>query len=456
MKKYKTILPLFLLPFLWGCGIYKNYERPSSLPVDSLYRDSPQSVGDSSLGYMSWRTLFTDTCLVHWIETGLRNNTNLLTANLKVEEAQATLYASKRAFLPSLSLTPQGELSSFDGSKPTKTYSLGASADWELDLFGSLRNAKKSAQAALAQSQAYRQAVQSSLVATIAQSYYYLLMLDRQLAITRETTEQWACNIQAMEALKRAGQENEAAVSRSRASYLSAKSSLLSLQQQVHEQENALAVLVGMTPQKVQRGTIENQTFTTQLSAGLPLSLLDNRPDVREAESSLARAFYTTCEARSAFYPSVTLSGTAGWTNNSGAAIVNPGKMLLNAIGSLTQPLLNKGKNRANLKIAKARQEEALLSFKQSLLDAGEQVNNALVQYETAKERIEVEKQQVQQLQITVKATQLNMQYSSTTALEVITARQSLLSAQLSQVSQLYNEIEGIISLYHALGGGTR
>lgn len=186
------------------------------------------------------------------------------------------------------------------------------------------------------------------------------------------------------------------------------------------------------------------------------MQLLSNRPDVRQAEHNLAQAFYATNAARSAFYPSLTLSGTLGWTNNGGSIILNPGKWLQNAIGSLTQPLFNKGTHIANLRIAKARQEEAALKFRQSLLDAGKEVNNALSQWQTARQRIEIGTRQVRTLQEVVRKTELLMRHSSTNYLEVLTAQQSLLSAEQTQAQDRFDEIQGVINLYHALGGGSR
>lgn len=437
-----------------GCGIYTNYQRPETLPVDSLYRDISVDADTTSIATLSWRELFTDSRLAEWIEIGLEKNTDIRTARLKVEEARVTLQSSKQAFLPSVSLAPQGELSSYDGKKTSKTYSLGASSEWELDIFGSLRNAKKSARAALEQSEAYRQAVQTQLIATIADTYYSLLALDEQLAITRETVKNWEENVRTMRALKLAGQKDDAAVSQAEASKLSAESSILTLEKQIRELENSFSTLLGLVPQQIERGNLSEQEFPSNLSVGVPLQLVNRRPDVRQAEYTLVQAFYATNEARSAFYPKVTLSGSAGWTNAGGAAITNPGNWLLSAVGSLVQPVFNKGTNNARLKITKAQQEEALLAFQQKLLDAGAEVNNALGQWQTAQKCLLIDKQRVASLESAVSSTKLLMRHGNTNYLEVLTAQQTLLQAQLSEVSNKYDEIQGVINLYHALGGG--
>lgn len=370
----RIIIGLLLLTGLSGCHIYRTYERPELSGVDSLYRVPAMTEDTMSLADFSWKELFTDTVLQQLIEKGIANNTDLNIARLKVREAEALLTSSKLAYLPSVSLTPQGTIKSIEGNSPTKTYNLAASADWELDIFGRLTNAKREAKAVLEQSQAYKQAVQTQLIATIANSYYTLLMLDKQLDISRRTAEIWAENLRVMKALKKAGQTTEMAVAQIEASKLSVDASLLSLEQQITEVENSLSSLLGVVPQRIDRSTLDMQSFPDTLSVGVPLQLLQRRPDVRQSEAALAEAFYTTNRAYSAFYPAITLSGSAGWTNAAGAIISNPGEWLFSAVGALVQPLFNRGQNIANLKVAKARQEEALLTFRQTLLNAGTEV----------------------------------------------------------------------------------
>lgn len=450
----RIIIGLLLSTGLSGCHIYRTYERPELSGVDSLYRVPAMTEDTMSLADFSWKELFTDTVLQQLIEKGIANNTDLNIARLKVREAEALLTSSKLAYLPSVSLTPQGTIKSIEGNSPTKTYNLAASADWELDIFGRLTNAKREAKAVLEQSQAYKQAVQTQLIATIANSYYTLLMLDKQLDISKRTAEIWAENLRVMKALKKAGQTTEMAVAQIEASKLSVDASLLSLEQQITEVENSLSSLLGVVPQRIDRSTLDMQSFPDTLSVGVPLQLLQRRPDVRQSEAALVEAFYTTNRAYSAFYPAITLSGSAGWTNAAGAIISNPGEWLFSAVGSLVQPLFNRGQNIANLKVAKARQEEALLTFRQTLLNAGTEVNDALLQWQVARRRLDLDRQQIISLQSAVRSSELLMRHSSQNYLEVLTARQTLLDAELSAVSDRFEEIQGVINLYHALGGG--
>lgn len=450
----RIIIGLLLLTGLSGCHIYRTYERPELSGVDSLYRVPAMTEDTMSLADFSWKELFTDTVLQQLIEKGIANNTDLNIARLKVREAEALLTSSKLAYLPSVSLTPQGTIKSIEGNSPTKTYNLAASAYWELDIFGRLTNAKREAKAVLEQSQAYKQAVQTQLIATIANSYYTLLMLDKQLDISKRTAEIWAENLRVMKALKKAGQTTEMAVAQIEASKLSVDASLLSLEQQITEVENSLSSLLGVVPQRIDRSTLDMQSFPDTLSVGVPLQLLQRRPDVRQSEAVLAESFYTTNRAYSAFYPAITLSGSAGWTNAAGAIISNPGEWLFSAVGALVQPLFNRGQNIANLKVAKARQEEALLTFRQTLLNAGTEVNDALLQWQVARRRLDLDRQQIISLQSAVRSSELLMRHSSQNYLEVLTARQTLLDAELSAVSDRFEEIQGVINLYHALGGG--
>ena len=373
---------------------------------------------------------------------------DLQTARNEVMEAEAVLQSSRLAFLPFVSLGGQGQVSHSDGRPAQRTYSVGPSAEWELDIFGRQRNAKAGAKAALGQSRAYEQAMQTRLVATVADSYYTLLMLDEQLQISRRTLTTWQENIRTLSALKRAGKTTEAAVLQARANKLEVEGSILTLEKRIGELENTVCALLGIAPVKLERGVLADRHFPDSLSAGLPLSLVGNRPDVREAEFALMQSFYATGEARSAFYPRITLSGTIGWTNHAGT-ISNPGTWLFNAVGSLVQPLFHKGENVARLKIARAKQQEALLQFRQSLLDAGNEVNNALILWQTARKRI-------LNLKAAVWNTKLLMKYGRTHYLEVLTAQQKLLQAELAESEDRYDEIQGVITLYHALGGGTK
>lgn len=449
---YYTFILLWAVCLMTGCSIYKPYSRPE-VQTEGLYRDLEETKDTASIATLGWRNLFSDKNLQALIDKGLERNTDLRVAHTRVKAAEAVLMNARLSYLPSVVLAPDGSISGTEGAKAIKTYNLAASASWEIDLFGKVTNAKREALAALEGSRAYRQAVETQLIATIANSYYMLLMLDRQLIISEQTLITWKETEHSIEALKRAGKSNDAAVLQAIANRLALEASVVSIRKSIRETENGLSALLADTSHDIMRGALQKQQFPDTLSAGLPVQLLANRPDVRQAEWNLAQAYYATNAARSAFYPSLTLSGSIGWTNNVGGVVVNPGSWLFSAVGSLMQPLFNKGTNIANLRQAKARQEEALLLFQQSLLDAGKEVNNALTRWQSARIRMDYVNQQIMTLQEAVRKTELLMQHTSTNYLEVLTARQRLLEAELTQAQDKFEEIQGVIDLYHAVGG---
>lgn len=454
MKRIGILLAVSCL--LSGCGIYNRYSRPNlEVNTDSLYRETGLLADTTTIAATPWREIFTDPHLQTLIATGLERNTDLGIARLQVEEAQAVLMNARLSYLPSVNLTPQAGISHYNG-ETKKTYTLGATAAWEVDIFGKVNNSRRGAAAALEQSHAYAQAVQTELVATIAESYYTLLMLDEQLTISEQALANWDETITTLKALAEAGKANDVAVHQARANRTALNASLLTIRKSIRETENSLCALLKESSHTISRGTLGEQSFSDELSIGIPLQLLANRPDVQQAEFALAEAFYATNAAHTSFYPSLTLSGTLGWTNNGGGTILNPGKWLSNAIAQLVTPLFNKGTNIANLKIAKARQQEAVLRFEQSLLNAGNEVNDALTEWQTADGRIRLDYQQTADLEAATEKTRLLMRYTSANYLEVLTAQQSLLNARLTLAQDQASKIQSVIHLYHALGGGKK
>ena len=443
------VLGAMMTVTLSSCSLYKKYERADMHFVDSLYRRMNVRPTDTvSTASVSWDKIFTDPVLQEWIRLGLEHNTDMNVAELKVQESQAYLLAARRALLPGVSFSASG--GGFPGSFNTQI-----SAAWDTDIFGALRNSKRKAEAALAQTEAYKHAVQTNLVATIANSYYMLLMLDEQLKISRRTLNTWEENIRAMEALKRGGKTNEAAVLQAKANKLSVEASILTLEKEILAVENSFCALLGTVPMAIHRGNLEEQELPERLCAGVPAELLSRRPDVRQAEMTLAQCFYDTNIARAAFYPSLSLSGALGWTTGKGGAIVlDPGSIITNLIGSIAQPIFNRGAIKAKKAAAEAKYRQALHEFRQSLLDAGVEVNNAITLWETAKKRVEIDKKQIVNLQAAVWNTQLLMKHGNASYLEVLTAQKNLLQVELGEVSDRYDEFQSVVNLYHALGGG--
>ncbi len=462
MKIQYRILGVGLLAtmMLSSCHIYRNYSRPDELTTEGMYRDTLSATdtlhGDTiSMGNLPWQEVFQDPYLQGLIAQGIENNLDLRSAQLQIQESEASLQAARLAYVPSFNLNPNGALSWYENTRRGWTYEIPAIASWEADIFGHLLNSKRSARAVLMHSEAYAQAVRTQLIASIANDYYTLQMLNQQLAISEQTVISWRESVETMKALKIAGTVNEAAVVQSEANCYSVEASIPDLRQNIREVENALSTLLGIAPQTIEcPGILADQPLPDLLEAGVPVQMLSNRPDIQAAEATLMAAYATTNVARSGFYPNLTISGSAGWTNSLGISIVNPGKAIAGAAASLLIPIFNQGQNRAQLRIAQAQQQGALYAFQQSVLNAGSEVSNALYQYNACEDKSEARREQIRALEQSVSYTQRLLELSSSTYLEVLTAQQSLLSAQLTQVSDDLMKMQAVVSLYQALGGG--
>ena len=458
--KGKIITLMCATALLSSCHIYKAYDRPEDISTEGLYRDtalvnSAVESDTTNFGNVPWREVFTDPLLQGYIEQALTNNADLRSAMLNVESAQAALMSARLAYLPQIGLSPQGTLTNWDkGTATSKTYSIPVTASWQIDLFGQILNPKRAAQVSLKQAQFNQQAVQTQLIANTANIYYTLLMLDRQLEITENTADVLKKYVETMEAMYEYGSVNSAAIEQSRSAYAQVVASLSDLRQSLTEAENSFCLILNEPAHAVERGVLEDQVLPAEFSAGVPIQLLSNRPDVKAAEMTLAACYYNTNSARAAFYPNITLSGSAGWTNNSGAGIVNPGKLLASLVGSLTQPLFYRGTNIARLRQAKAQEEQAKIGFQTALLNAGNEVSNALALYQNTLAKVNSRTMQVNSSRKAAEDTKELFNLGTSTYLEVLTAEQSYLSAQLSEVSDTYDQMQAVINLYQALGGG--
>lgn len=459
MKLNKIFLFASASLLMTSCGLYNKYERPE-VNAKGIVRDV-QSTTDTlavadtaSFGNLPWREVFTDPQLQSLIETGLANNTNLLNAALNVKMVEDQLMIAKLAFVPGFTFSPQGTVASWDGNKATKTYSLPVTASWSVDLFGNLLNVKRSAQMALLATKDYQQVVQTKVISNIANMYYTLLMLDKQLQVVNDMSKLVEETWNIMKIQKELGRVKETSVQSAEANLYSVKAQSADLKRQIRETENSLSLLLGQQAQTIKRGTFEGQSLPSKFSTGIGLQLLNNRPDVHYAEMSLAQCFYDVNTARSKFYPNITISGTGAFTNSGGGGIVNPGKWLLSAVGSLTQPIFAHGQIVAGLKVAKAKQEQAYNTWQNAVLSAGSEVSNALVLYNSSDEKSKLEEKQVESLKKNVEYNKMLFNDGSATYLEVITAQQSLLNAELSKVADDFYKMQAVVNLYYALGGG--
>ena len=436
----KIILMASLVMMLTSCSIYKKYSRPECISTDNLYGDIVKA-DTTTMADVSWRNFFTDKHLQGYIEQGLKNNIDMRLTAERIAQAEINLQAAKLAFIPGFSFEP-----SFTAGVGSFSYTLPVKASWEIDIMAREINAKRRAEAVVAQERLYRRSVQTALVSAIANNYYTLLMLDAQLRVSRSTSASWKENVRIMKAMKEAGMTNAASISQTEANSCSIDTSLYDLEYKLVQAQNSFALLLGVTPQNFPRGELNGVDFKQELFIGVPSQLLSRRPDIQQAEYNLQLAFYNTNIARASLYPSLTLTADIG--------ITSPAKVLLSLVGKLAQPIFQGGRNRANLKIAESQQREAILTFEHKLLEAGSEVNTALAQCRSARSKTNLRIRQIETLESAVYSTRQLMSHSEATYLEVLTAQQSLLSARLQQVADRFEGIQGVINLYRALGGG--
>ena len=455
---------LLLCLLLTSCGLYNKYERPEDINTKGLIRDLTNDADtlalntDENFGNLPWREVFTDPQLQGLIQTALENNADLRNAALNVKMMETALTCAKLAFLPSVAFAPQGTISQvqMDGAAVNRTYQMPIAATWNVDLFGNLLSQKRSAQMKLLATKDYQVAVQTQIICGVANLYYTLMMLDEQLDIVTDmeglTKDTWDM----MQLQMQLGRARSTSVQTAEANYYSVQAKKLDLKRQIREMENSMSLLLNEPGHQIPRGKFYNQSLPTNFSAGVGIQLLSNRADVHAAEMALAQCFYDTETARSRFYPNISVTGTAMFTNSLGSSIVNPGKWILSAVGSLTQPIFQHGQIVAGLKVAKAQQEQALNSFQSTILKAGNEVSNALLAYNSCNEKSALDEKQVKIYEQNVEDTKLLYTSKGSSYLEVIQAQNGLLNARISKVTDDFNKMQAVVNLYQALGGGSK
>lgn len=454
----RVTLALFAVIAFSSCHIYKKYETPTSTALTKAYAEAREAPLDSAaFGNLLWEDVFTDPLLADLINKALTNNNDLRNAQLNVDIARAQLRGARLSYLPSLALTPNGAGASYAGSDINWSYSLPAQLSWEVDIFAKILNSKRGAQAALYRSEAYAQAVRSQIISAVASTYYSIAAVRNQLNLSRTTSELWKETVQTMKDLKTAGRGvTEAAVVQSASNYYSILASISDLETQLTQLNNTMSLLLNTMPQEWNVADRVELKVPEVLRAGVPMAELAARPDVRAAEQSLAAAYYSTNSARAAFYPGLTITANGGFTNLLGSMIKNPGDWFYQLAGSLVAPIFARGQNISRLQAAKAQQQQALNNFEYTLLSASAEVSNALTVYDNSKAKSDYLKLQVENLEKSVEYTKDLMLYSTGTTnyLEVLTAQQGLLQAQMGQINTELASARAVINLYQALGGG--
>ena len=460
MKKILLISSAVLL--LSSCGVYNKYERPD-VNTAGLIRDAVSDMDTlavqdtASFGNLPWRQVFTDPQLRVLIEQGLEKNSDLQNAALTVEMYETMLKAAKLAFLPAVTFgsnSGMGSISTLftDPSVTTKSYTLPITASWTVDLFGNILSQKRSTQMKLLGMKDYQMAVRAQIVSGIANCYYTLLMLDEQLAIVTEMSRMSKETWEMMKLQHELGRVRSTGVQSAEAAYLSMQTRANDFKRQIRATENALCLLIGQAGQQIPRSTLAEQYLPTEFSTGVGIQLLQNRPDVHNAEMNLAACFHDVQTARSQFYPTISIGATGAFTNSNGS--MNPGKWLLNLFANLTQPIFMRGALTANLKVSEIQYQQAFNKWQNAILSAGNEVSNALVNYNSYDANSKIEEERIAVLQKSVEDTKALYSASNSSYLEVLTAETNLLNAKLNKVTDDFYKMQAVVSLYTALGGG--
>lgn len=455
-KKIYILLLFILTGCITACRITKPYQSPS-ITDNNLYRDV-NTTDTNSIARVHWKEIFTDTLLQQLIATGIRNNLDLQVAWSRMRQAEASYAQSRQALYPGVSGNVSGTYAGASNQQRTgrtvipQQYNAGLTATWEADIWGKLRSNKRAGLAAFLQATANARAVQTGLIASIATNYYNLMALDQQLKITQQTVVNWQATVEVMKELKKGDVVTGAAVVQSEASRYAAEVTIPDLKQSIRETENQLNLLLGQAPGPIARGSLDDQQTVMLLKTGVPAQLLANRPDVQAAEYNLRYYYELTNVARAYFYPALTISATGGYTSY--FSLTGPGSWISNLTAGLTQPIFNQGINKTRLKVAKEQQEQAALDFRTSVLTAGQEVSNALYSYQTAVEKGNSRRLQLQNLQLSVEYTQELVKYGFANYTEVLNAQQNLLTAQLSRINDHLQQLQAVVFLYRALGGG--
>lgn len=464
--KFLPIAVFIISSFLvQSCFVAKEYHRPENLVNENNYRTDSLTTDSLSLANIPWSELFTDKTLQSYISEGLENNLDIRTALQNINISEAYMKQGKAGYFPTINASgsytysnpslnaPQG--AALDGKRTSvNLYEISGNLSWEADIWGKIRSNQRATNATFLQSISAHQAVKSELVSQIATTYFQLLALDEQKSVAEETIENRRESVETIKALKEAGNVTEVAVQQTEAQLLSAQSLLLDIENQIKVTENSFCILLGESPHEIERGKLENQTFNQEIKTGFPIQLLSNRPDVRVAEYGLIQAFELTNVARSNFYPSLRIGAEGGVQSLDFEDLFSANSLFASIIGSLTQPLLNGRQIKTQYEVSMAQKENALLTYKRTILLASEEVSNAVYDFDTQSKKINLKKKEFEAYDNASKYSEELLKYGMADYLEVLTAKQSALNAQLDIISSEFARLNSIVQVYRALGGG--
>ena len=463
---HKIILIFFVSFLVVSCHTRQNYQRANDVVDEKLFRTDALPKDSLSMANLSWKEIFTDAVLQKHIAKALENNLDIRIALQNIASAEAYLKQSKAAYQPTISVEPDysfntSSLNTQFGQivgerRYINQFDITANLGWELDIWGKLKGQEKAQYAAYLSSVAAHQNVKSNLVASIATAYYQLLAFDEQKKIFSNTIEIRKKNLETTKALKDAGIVSEVAVQQSEALVYNAEASLVTLDVQIQMLENTISLLMGEPSHEIERTSLSTQNFALNTDVGYPSALLANRPDVKQAEFNLMNAFELTNAAKAQFYPSLRITGSTGVQSVDIDKLFSGNSVFANVLVGLAQPILNKRQIRTNYEVSLANQERAYLNFRKTILNAGNEVSDALKMYNAQDQFIAFKKKELSAYDKSVEFSQELVNYGMANYLEVLNANVNKLNAEINIANAQYSKLQAGVELYRALGGGWR
>ena len=463
---HKIILIFFVSFLVVSCHTRQNYQRANDVVDEKLFRTDALPKDSLSMANLSWKEIFTDAVLQKHIAKALENNLDIRIALQNIASAEAYLKQSKAAYQPTISVGPDysfntSSLNTQFGQivgerRYINQFDITANLGWELDLWGKLKGQEKAQYAAYLSSVAAHQNVKSNLVASIATAYYQLLAFDEQKKIFSNTIEIRKKNLETTKALKEAGIVSEVAVQQSEALVYNAEASLVTLDVQIQMLENTISLLMGEPSHEIERTSLNTLNFALNTDVGYPSALLANRPDVKQAEFNLINAFELTNAAKAQFYPSLRITGSTGVQSVDIDKLFSANSVFANVLVGLAQPILNKRQIRTNYEVSLANQERAYLNFRKTILNAGNEVSDALKMYNAQDQFIAFKKKELSAYDKSVEFSQELVNYGMANYLEVLNANVNKLNAEINIANAQYTKLQAGVELYRALGGGWR
>jgi outer membrane protein, multidrug efflux system len=452
-----------------GCALGPNYKRPA-VPVPPTWREIPTAEA-ASLANSAWWELLDDPQLQELIKVALVENKDLKIAVERIEEARARYGFTKADLWPKVDLngtagrlrfnagsllhTPEGDQTAASEGTETSIYAVSADVSWELDFFGRIRRASEAQNALFLGTQEARRSAVLALVADVARAYFELRDFDRRLEVARRTIESRREYVQFAKDRFEGGITAEIDFRQAEAELRRVETVVFDLERLIALKENELSVLLGRNPGPMLRGrSLDEQRLPATVPAGLPSALLDRRPDIREAEQTLAAATANIGEAKALLFPRIALTGSYGFASTDFDTLFEGPSKSWNIIGNLLQPIFHAGKNKRRVEITESRQRQMLYTYERTILQAFRETEDALVSYRKIGEQRQAQADRVGAERKVLELAELRYRGGVAAYLEVLDAQRSLFDAELDEAQTIGGHLVSLVRLYKALGGG--